>query len=421
MAPSSERHGHKSCKNTIPKSSESDLKVGDTVMLGESGKLEIGALVFNHKLMKFGIVITSPSNEESKLSDFSKRHVQLIDVDAKPVPLYEEHHDIWDVKSFVFLEEENKLTGKIISFDGPYAIVQIKEASSDSMYSSDALKVCIKTSLEKLSEDANISQSRYRKYLYFKPVQIFLNEKYTVAAVSCSESGISSLFVRSNDNHAFLTIPNCENSHSNWFTSGSIGVMKNKNVPYSTTVEFESVNANEANLCLKSNANKKLLECKNIQEGCKLDFKDDYKDALSKARTYEELESLVENQERLPKISRSLSMPVTSSSLKRKLNSNTSHSLCSKKFIKPKIYSFVGAASGTLSLLFDNKECFYPVRFDCCLREPPLFEIEPIISFALFEQSFVVSDESLLTIVAGKVFLQNDFFVCVILYCFFSS
>ncbi|XP_047133859.1 uncharacterized protein LOC100207024 isoform X1 [Hydra vulgaris] len=396
LAPSNERHDQKCIKQT--KSCKKDLKVGDTVMLEKSEKVEKDALVFNHKLMKFGVVVPNTSNEEDKLYDVSRRHIRVIDLEAKPVLKCKEHMyiDIWDVKNIVFLEESNTFTGKVISFDGPYAIVQMKEESSDLIYPNETLKVCLKTSLEKLNDDAIISQSRYRKYLYFKPIQIFLDKKYTVSAISCSEAGITSLFVRLNDDHAFLSTPNCENTHSNWFTSGITDVLKSKNAKNCTTVEFESVDANNANLCMKNITSKK-LEFKTNQEACKLDLSIDYTGVLLEAKTYQELESLLENQESVPKISRSLSMPVTS--MKRKFVSEKANHFYSKKIMKPNIYSLVGGASGIISLLFDNKGCFYPTRFDCCLREPPLFEMGPIISFALFEESLFVNDESLVTIV----------------------
>lgn len=394
------------------------------VSLSKQGKNETGALVFNDRLQQFGVVMQQMSEEVITQNLASNKiAIQLLVVNGtKSESKQRNMTEIWECKDIVYLQEPNSFTGKVISLDGPYAIVQHNDSSEDH----EKLKVYFKSSLEKISpdesdtrdnnENSKVGRSRYQKYLFESPMPVFSDSVYTVAAMHASEIGIALLVNRIKDEKAFLIFPECANFHYvNWFTCAKKDIEKNENIKSESgaTVEFESTPSFESNLCIMSQKTQTKVWKNSTpvfgtpNEENMYEHKELGDEVLHTAKDMVDLECALCNHEN-HKIIRSYSLPAGMShraGAKRKWSDSISYDEQSNAFSKPTLIS-ISNYQNYFSILLDNIGCLYPVRFGSCLSNPPLLEITPFQSFILFDRGNGHNkDERLLTVIAGKSFL----------------
>lgn len=414
LAPSSERN-----LNVKPSQYNShantEILVGDTVSLSKQDKNETGALVFNNITSQFGVVLgkmyDGDTRNESTIKKVDVRvfSEQLLDNEEDKV---KPNAEVWECKDVVFLQDQHSFTGKVVSLDGPYAIVKHTETETDVTQ----LKVYFKASLEKVNSEQNCKtgRNRYQKHISLNPKEVFTNENFTIAAVAASELGITLLVIRTVDNKAFLMYPPCLNYHySSWLTCGKSQIDENEVLTpdSNSTVEYEATPAYESNLCLAIEKRKpRFSEEQNI---CKQDrdifnVSETDEELLSKAKSLQELDNGLNKQGRFPRFSRSFSMPTGHTSgeknLKRKLVNGddiSHHDFDSTTLIRPKLFS-IGNLHNQCTLMLDNKGCVYPFRFSCCLVNPPLLEICPMTSFILLERGRNKTDKILTVLAVPK-------------------
>lgn len=399
LAPATERNATKTSRKSNA-SENLEISVGDLVT-PKIDKNEMGCLVFNNVLQKFGIVMECLREEGTNQNPSTKDEkvvVTCIDRDTYDIAtddLMKTFSSIWDLKDVIFLQEHLISIGEVVSFDCQYAIVKMADK-----YGGD-LKVYMKSSVEKvMHNDANSKQTRYKKYLMKTPSQIFANTDFAVVAMSVNEIGHSLLVNRLKDGKAFLIHPSSlTNDHNKWFTCGKSDINKNENIKSecTSTTEFEATPAEESRLCIKKyrsphglSENRSLLD--QTSGRSIFDISGVADDALLKSQSLRELDIMLNQQDSsCGKFSRSFSMPTggkTDTNLKRKWRNLGKIGLTDvgpNIVRKPKLFS-MGFSQSYTCLLFDNFNCLYPVQFDCSLCNPPLLEILPMKSFVLFDR-----------------------------------
>ena len=414
LAPSTERNSTKS-SNQSRFGENNEIKIGDLVT-PKLEKNEMGCLVFNNVLHKFGIVDQHVLEETSSSSQGISDKIVVACIDRERFNIatndqIKSFSEVWDSKDVVFLQEQSISSGYVVSFDGQYAIVKMTNNDQGS-----DLKVYLKTSLEKvtINNEGNSKQTRYKKFLMESPVQVFTNPDFVVVAFTANEVGLTFLVNRVKDGKAFLIHPSSLiNDHNKWFTCGKNDINKNDNIKSecTVTIEYEATPAEESCLTVKQYKSVNLLSkdstlLDDISNKNIFDTSGVTDDALLKSRTLRELESALNQPDKShASFSRSFSMPGGGKSdmnLKRKwrntVNIGLSHS-SSNIVQKPKLFSF-GLSQNYTCLLFDNINCLYPIQFDCSLYNPPLLEILPMKSFVLLDRG-LQKDKRLVTLLAG--------------------
>ena len=392
-----------------------EIKINDLVS-PKLEKNEMGCLVFNNVLHQFGIVVQHVLEESSVSPQTTsvKIVVACIDRDTFNIAtndMIKTFSQVWDSKDVVFLQEQSISSGHVVSFDGQYAIVKMKNVDQGS-----DLKVYLKSSLEKvtINTEGNSKQTRYKKFFMETPVQVFTNPDFVVVAITANEVGLTFLVNRIKDGKAFLIHPSSLiNDHNKWFTCGKSDINKNDNIKSECTVttEYEATPAEESCLNVKQHKSLNVLSkdttlLDDVSNKNIFDISGVTDDALLKSGTLHELEMALNQPEKSHvSFSRSFSMPAggkTDMNLKRKWRNTVNIGLSdssSNIIQKPKLFSF-GLSQNYTCLLFDNINCLYPIQFDCSLYNPPLLEILPMKSFVLLDRG-LQKDKRLLTLLAG--------------------
>ena len=385
----------------------------------------MGCLVFNNASQEFGIVMHYVQEDGDKIV------VTRLDRDTFDIAtndMMKAFSKVWESKDVVFLQEQSISAGHVVNFDCQYAIVKMKDSDKD-----NDLKVFLKSTVEKVavttgdgSGDISAKQTRYKKYLMSSPLQVFSDPEFAVVAMTANEVGLSFLVTRIKDGKAFLIHPSSlVNDHNKWFTCGKNDINKSDNIKSecTVTIEYEATPAEESRLCIKQYTSPNSLKEKStlldqVTDGSIFDTSGAVDDVLLKSNTLTELDMALNRPDvSFPgcKFSRSFSMPTGGKAdvnLKRKWRNTVNIGLSdsdSNIVQKPKLFSF-GLFQNYTCLLFDNINCLYPIQFDCSLCNPPLLEILPMKSFVLLDRG-LQKDKRLLTIIAGKIFMNFSFFL----------
>ena len=408
LAPSTERNNKEHSKKVKLKKYQ-DIAVGDLVSLSKQTKCEMGALVFNVYTQSLGTVISQLSADTSATSVGGAQKVIVCKLGSE-----EKLNEVWECKNVVYIHEQKSFIGKVISLDGPYAIVNDENAVNEL----EKLKVYFKSCLEKVKisdSGYQFETNRYQKYIYAKPRSVLSNKDFVVSAMSASEYGLTLLVNRLNDNKSFLMHPSSvNNSTANWFTSTKSHISKDDNLKsdFTKTVEFEAVHSEEANLQMQvkeipENVNSHASLLNHPIPNDILHESSDEK-LLDTVESMEEFASKCSQQEfSTPKFSRSFSMPSGGfgrSKRKSQQGQDTENIVNGdnvNKIRKPSLIN-VSVGQDQLTLLFDNIGCFYPLQFNSCLLNPPLFEILPFHSFNIIDHGTDFRDDRIITVVVGK-------------------
>lgn len=273
----------------------------------------------------------------------------------------------WSSEEVIFLEERAITVGAIVGLDGNFVVVS-PHSKSEGHGEAKKLKVCLKTSLTKVSDSRDtkiggsreflVNEDRYTHAIRERPTCV-VNPSgsqqhyggFKAVAIAATKYGLAMLLNRLSDRRAFLVQPEgVKEDNSKVFTCSTTTHRVEKEILVSdsnVTSEFESVSAAE----------------------CMLD--------VSATNVPSDVETKQVSQRRHD------GDVIKSPHL---LNVN---------------------AHGSLILL-DSNACLFPVRFGSCLRQTGTPEGLPFRIFDIVEANYGDEDneEMSLTIVAGIVILR---------------